>query len=109
MWLCESANFPVGLWAYGYMLEELARRRVSFPGQSDYDDAIDIVKRLGTPKPPHALTTRWHLHSNNTTSKQSLKGVGSPGMMNPVKFIKMDSTQCSSVWPRFRHQLASMR
>ena len=49
MWLCESANFPVDLWAYGCMLEELARRRVSFPGQSDYDVAINIVKRLGAP------------------------------------------------------------
>ncbi len=56
--LGESANYPVDLWAHGCLLEEYAHRRSSFPDKADYYVLINILKRLGTHKPPHASTPR---------------------------------------------------
>ena len=55
------------------MLEELAYRRSSFHGQSDADVIDNILKRLGTPMPPHAFTRRWRAHVQNAPSPE---GVG---------------------------------
>ena len=57
--LGEPANFPVDLWAYGCILEELAHRRLSFNGESDYHVLDNMLKRFGTPDSPHPLITPW--------------------------------------------------
>ena len=103
--LGEFSNYPVDVWAHGCMLEEVAHRRRGFHGKSDYDVRIHILKRCGTPKPPHALATRWRAHANITPSRN---GVGCP-TYEPVKLFKGNSTQCRSLWQRFRHRIALMR
>ena len=55
----DYTNYPVDMWAYGCMLEELAHLRLSFPGNSVYEVIDNIFQRFGTPEQPHALTTLW--------------------------------------------------
>ena len=66
--LGDSANFPTDVWAYGCVLEELAHRRISFPGKSDLMVINNILKRFGTPMPPHPLRTLGHGHTSNSPS-----------------------------------------
>ncbi len=59
MFLGDSANFPVDLGAYGYMLVEHAHWRMSFPGTSEDDVIVIILKMRGTPMPPHPFKSLW--------------------------------------------------
>jgi hypothetical protein len=71
--LGDPASYPGDLWAYGCLLEELAHRRSSFQGQSDADVVHNILKRLGTPMPPHAFTSRWQAHVQNVPSPEGVR------------------------------------
>ena len=64
----DPANYPVDLWAYGCILEELAHRRLSFNGESDYHLLDNMLKMFGTPDSPHPLITLWHTRPTSCRS-----------------------------------------